>query len=312
MRRWPGEGVHPASDRLLVRTTCAILGILSRILYFVVAEGLWSSRGVVRTSRDLVRTRLWSRTPTSTDRETPMKSAFVAIVACLAGTCFADVLSFSPGLTVQHTYGTGGTIASSFVEIQGFRFTVSGSGMVPSSYCGGLWIGGAFGVARDVHIQRPDGRNVRINAFRIQEHPTGYFGYETFVLAGYDDQAYNVATSGFPTDGNSATSHTFDVSSVNPAFTDLDFAWIVEDTFYVLYSIDLDRVNVCVTDVDDGNGTGTPDGGTTIDDLLYYLAIFEGGDTRADVDDGSGTGTRDAGVTIDDLLYFLARFEAGC
>jgi phosphatidate phosphatase APP1 len=32
----------------------------------------------------------------------------------------------------------------------------------------------------------------------------------------------------------------------------------------------------------------------------------------ADVDDGSGTGTPDGGVTIDDLLYFLARLEAGC
>jgi predicted outer membrane repeat protein len=32
----------------------------------------------------------------------------------------------------------------------------------------------------------------------------------------------------------------------------------------------------------------------------------------ADLDDGSGTGSPDGGVTIDDLLYFLARFEGGC
>lgn len=32
----------------------------------------------------------------------------------------------------------------------------------------------------------------------------------------------------------------------------------------------------------------------------------------ADVDDGSGTNTPDGGVTIEDLLYFLQRFEAGC
>lgn len=31
----------------------------------------------------------------------------------------------------------------------------------------------------------------------------------------------------------------------------------------------------CITDVDDGSGTGTPDGGTTIDDLLYFLQRFE-------------------------------------
>ena len=32
----------------------------------------------------------------------------------------------------------------------------------------------------------------------------------------------------------------------------------------------------------------------------------------ADVDDGSGSGVPDGGVTIDDLLYFLLRYEAGC
>lgn len=68
----------------------------------------------------------------------------------------------------------------------------------------------------------------------------------------------------------------------------------------------------CVADVDDGSGTGHPDGGVTIDDLLYYLSIFEAGSISADVDDGSGTGVHDGGVTIDDLLYYLQRFESGC
>ena len=68
----------------------------------------------------------------------------------------------------------------------------------------------------------------------------------------------------------------------------------------------------CVADVDDGSGTGTPDGGVTIDDLLFYLSVFEAGSQAADVDDGSSTGTPDGGVTIDDLLYFLLRYEGGC
>ncbi len=68
----------------------------------------------------------------------------------------------------------------------------------------------------------------------------------------------------------------------------------------------------CIADFDDGSGTGTPDGGVTIDDLLYFLNIFEQGTLAADVDDGTATGTPDAGVTIDDLLYYLQRFEAGC
>ncbi len=68
----------------------------------------------------------------------------------------------------------------------------------------------------------------------------------------------------------------------------------------------------CPADLDDGSFTGTPDGGVTIEDLLYYLAIFEQGIWTADLDDGSATGTPDGGVTIDDLLYFLVRFDAGC
>lgn len=32
----------------------------------------------------------------------------------------------------------------------------------------------------------------------------------------------------------------------------------------------------------------------------------------ADIDDGSGTGTPDGGVTFDDLIYYLLRFDSGC
>jgi hypothetical protein len=81
--------------------------------------------------------------------------------------------------------------------------------------------------------------------------------------------------------------------------------------------INLDNANHyvgfgCPADVDDGSSSGTPDGGVTIDDLLYYLAILQQGDIAADLDDGSNTGTPDGGVTIDDLLYFLARYGDGC
>lgn len=68
----------------------------------------------------------------------------------------------------------------------------------------------------------------------------------------------------------------------------------------------------CVSDQDDGSGTGTPDGAVTIDDLLFFLVKFEEGNAMADVDDGTGTGSPDGAVTIDDLLFDLARFEAGC
>jgi len=72
------------------------------------------------------------------------------------------------------------------------------------------------------------------------------------------------------------------------------------------------QFNPCVADIDDGSFTGVPDGGVTIDDLLYYLELFRFGAQDADVDDGSGNGVADGGVTIDDLLYYLERFNAGC
>lgn len=68
----------------------------------------------------------------------------------------------------------------------------------------------------------------------------------------------------------------------------------------------------CPADLDNGSGLGTPDGGVTIEDLLFFLNEFELGSGRADLDDGSGTGTPDGGVTIEDLLYFLFHFEGGC
>ncbi len=74
----------------------------------------------------------------------------------------------------------------------------------------------------------------------------------------------------------------------------------------------LATLTICVADTDDGSATGTCDGGVTIDDLLYYLEIFEQGSVAADVDDGSGSGVPDGGVTIDDLIYYLTRFEGGC
>jgi hypothetical protein len=50
----------------------------------------------------------------------------------------------------------------------------------------------------------------------------------------------------------------------------------------------------------------------TIDDLLYYLTLYADGAPQADLDNGTGTGTPDGGVTVDDLLYFLLRYEQGC
>jgi hypothetical protein len=70
----------------------------------------------------------------------------------------------------------------------------------------------------------------------------------------------------------------------------------------------------CPADLDDGAGTGTPDGGVDVSDLLFFLSRFEQGSAAVDLDnDGDPlVGVPDGGVDVNDLLYFLARFEGGC
>jgi hypothetical protein len=72
------------------------------------------------------------------------------------------------------------------------------------------------------------------------------------------------------------------------------------------------HISGCPADLDDGTGTGMPDDGVDINDLLYFLQAFQEGSTNADLDDGNNAGTPDGGVDINDLLFFLAHFESGC
>lgn len=94
--------------------------------------------------------------------------------------------------------------------------------------------------------------------------------------------------------------------------------WIGTNTGSAAYTLTLTGVcrgsggPVCIADVDDGSSTGTRDGAVTLEDLLYYISIYDQGVLAADVDNGTFTGTRDGGVTIDDLLYYLSRYDSGC
>ncbi len=72
------------------------------------------------------------------------------------------------------------------------------------------------------------------------------------------------------------------------------------------------QVLVCITDLDDGSNTGTPDGFTDISDLFYFLNEFSFGNPSVDVDDGSSTGAPDCSTDLGDLLYYLTRFNNGC
>ncbi len=71
----------------------------------------------------------------------------------------------------------------------------------------------------------------------------------------------------------------------------------------------------CPADMDDDGvfPGGTPDGGVTIEDLLFFLSAFAEGDIAADLDDdGVDPGSPDGGVTIEDLIFFLQHFADGC
>jgi hypothetical protein len=116
------------------------------------------------------------------------------------------------------------------------------------------------------------------------------------------------------TDGGNVSGARTSVLLLNPAMASDSGSYdvIVSNACGSVRSLMAKVEIACPSDVDDGSGSGSPDGGVTIEDLLYYLFIFEIGVELADLDDGSGSGTPDGGVTIEDLLYFLLRFEGGC
>ncbi len=110
--------------------------------------------------------------------------------------------------------------------------------------------------------------------------------------------------AGSNTGSGVAFQHTFGVSEDSGAF------WWTNDVFPPLARV---RADLCPADLDDGQLGGTPDDGVDINDLLYFLGLFEAGAPRADLDgDGVDPPNPDGGVDINDLLYFLVRFEAGC
>ncbi len=85
-----------------------------------------------------------------------------------------------------------------------------------------------------------------------------------------------------------------------------------QPTTGVVYFDDFFYTQFCAADLDDGSGTGTPDGGVDINDLLYFLTVFESGTDGADLSSSDFPGISDAGVDISDLLFFLEHFESGC
>lgn len=77
-------------------------------------------------------------------------------------------------------------------------------------------------------------------------------------------------------------------------------------------SVNWARWRDCPADLDDGSGLGRCDGGVSIDDLFYYLELFEAGDPRADVGTREGELGRDGELTAEDVAVYVRRFADGC
>lgn len=80
----------------------------------------------------------------------------------------------------------------------------------------------------------------------------------------------------------------------------------------------------CCADVDDGSGTGAPDGAVNVDDLLYFLWNYAAGDAHIAVfcqcvnpppcfdDLGQPVDCCFDQAGFGPLLWFLIEFERGC
>jgi hypothetical protein len=169
------------------------------------------------------------------------------------------------------------------------------------------------------HVAAPVGGNER--AIRILPRKVGYPARHLPVPQG----TYRIRQeAGHPATPNVLCDLTFDTPV--PPVADFEYRFCVvrdcdKDGYPDIDVTDCDDVdpcpngppvNGCVADCDNGSGTGEPDGGLGIEDLLYYLSIYGSGNADADIDNGSGEGVRDGGVGIEDLLYFLNHYDMGC
>lgn len=173
------------------------------------------------------------------------KTAALCLLSLAWGTAPAEVITFPDGTVIHQTFGTGGTIASEYVEIGGYRFESSGNYF--SIYGGGLWDGGAFGLASDILITRVDGGLFSLDSVTLQDHAgyacyQGYCGLDSITFVGYAPGAAVPTWAGFPVDGYVNTDNTFEVAAANPAFAYLEKVWIDEDEAFILKSVSLTAI----------------------------------------------------------------------
>src|SRR6185295_4462139 len=162
----------------------------------------------------------------------------------------------------------------------------------PIEYIGGLW--GHYSGVRSIHlntgglagaiqqtVSTTPGSSYRIEFF-MAGHPVGEptqrhlrlsVGTPAGVFGAPADFVFDVAGCATFDMRWTAKSATFTASSTQSVvrFESLDGAGTgpAIDSLTIMPTTPL-----CVADFDDGSGTGTPDGGVGIEDLLYYLHVY--------------------------------------
>jgi hypothetical protein len=155
----------------------------------------------------------------------------------------ANVITFPVGTVISQTYGTGGTVASEYVVIDGWKFEAGGNTL--TIFGGGLYDGGAFGIASDMLITRVDGAEFSVESLTLEGHAgyacyQNFCGYDSVTLAGYAPGAAIPTWESFALNGYLHTDTSHDV--LNAAFGNLDKLWIDENESFILKSITLNVV----------------------------------------------------------------------
>lgn len=188
-----------------------------------------------------------------------MMKLFTGILFGLASFCLltpanAATIGFTPGLPIQHTYGVGGTYATDYVEIDGYRFeTLEGNKLAINTYTGegrhygGLWDSDAFGTASLLKITRIDGHAFSLASFSILEH-AGFACYQNFcgndslTVQGYAPGSTTPFNVGFLLDGYNNTYDSF-----KPITTDARFGNVREVVIINNESLILDSTTLIAT-----------------------------------------------------------------
>jgi len=176
----------------------------------------------------------------------------IALAATAAfSTAGATTIQLTSG-TIEHTYGTGGTYATDYVDIGGYRFETFQGGVLSFNsfsgfggiHPGGLVDSGPFGVASAMKITRLDGQAFSLDSLVFYDHAFiacggGYCGIDPDTLIGYPQSGGFPISVGLQYNGDNLTYNTIDVLALNSQFSNVTEVVLNIQESFILDSINL-------------------------------------------------------------------------